>query len=335
MSKILKLYAPRDLRYETHLLPPLGPHDVHLRSRLGAISTGTESAWYFGTDPQLDPHFRPQRFDRAHFPRTLGYEKVAEVVALGSAVTGLQIGQRVVAHYPHAEEMVWPAAKVVPIPDDISDEEVIFANLINVASHGVRRSGMQLGDDVLITGAGAVGLLCLISARLAGANRVIVTDAYEKRLGLARQFGADVVLNVREGDVVGEINGRFPPNTIDVAFECSSSYEALADAMAVVKRNGRICVMAQLKGAYPKHPLFGMDFHLGELEMISSDGQWDLHKHARWFFGAIQRGQIRHLTDLITHRVPFSQIQRGFDIIEQQPEEMVKIVVTYGNTVSA
>ena len=47
------LLAPRDLRLETFDLPPLGPHDVHLRSRLGAISSGTESAWYFGTDPQL------------------------------------------------------------------------------------------------------------------------------------------------------------------------------------------------------------------------------------------------------------------------------------------
>ena len=329
MSHIAKLYAPRDLRYEKHDLPSLGKKDVHLRSRLGAISTGTESAWYFGTDPQLDPHFRPIRFNHATFPRTLGYEKVAEVTVLGSEVESLQVGQRVIAHYGHMEETVWPASKVVPIPDFISDEEAIFANLMNVASHGVRRSGLRLGEDVFITGQGVVGLATLISARLAGANRIIVSDHYEKRLALARQFGADEVFNSQDGNVAEAIIGRFGAGCVDVAFECSSSYEALVDGMAVVKRNGRICILAQLKGNYPQHPLFGMDFHLGELELISSDGQWDLHKHARWYFQAIQRGAIQNITDLISHRIPFNEIPHGFDIIEHQPEEVVKIVITY------
>ena len=92
MSKVLKLYGPRDLRYEVATLPPLGGHDVRVRSRMGAISAGTESAWYFGTDPQLDPSFRPGRVAAAQFPRSLGYEKVADVVEVGSAVESVQAG---------------------------------------------------------------------------------------------------------------------------------------------------------------------------------------------------------------------------------------------------
>ena len=329
MSQILKLYAPRDLRYENHELPPLGSHDVHLRSRLGAISTGTESAWYFGTDPQLDPNFRPIRFERPQFPKFLGYEKVAEVVAVGSAVAGLTVGQRVVTNYGHAEEMVWPAARVAPIPDDVTDEEAVLTTLMNVASHGVRRSRLQLGEDVLITGQGVVGLFNLIAARQAGANRIIVADLFAKRLELARQFGAYVVLNPKDGSVAETIFGRFGTSPIDVAFECSSSYEALVEAMMVVRRNGRLCVVAQLKGNYPKHPTLGMDFHLGELEMISSDGSWDWQKHARWYFSAIQRGTIQNVGSMITHRVPFANIEEGFKLIEQKPEEVVKVVVSY------
>ena len=329
MSRIARLYAPRDLRYEEHELPPLGAYDVHLRSRLGAISTGTESAWYFGTDPQLNPHFRPFRFSHATFPRILGYEKVAEIVALGAEVEGLQVGQRVVAHYGHMEETIWPASKVVPIPDFVSDEEAIFANLINVASHGVRRSRLQLGEDVLVTGQGIVGLVTLISARLAGASRIMVSDRYEKRLVLARQFGADEIFQAQEEPIAEAIIGRFGQGCVDVAFECSSSYEALVDAATVVRRNGRICIIAQLKGSYPQHPVLGMEFHLGELELISADGQWDMHKHARWYFQALQRGAIQNITDLISHRIPFDQIPQGFGIIENQPADMVKIIVTY------
>ncbi len=326
------LYAPRDLRLETFELPRPGPDEVHLRSRLGAISTGTESAWYFGTDPQMDPHLKTLRFQPPVFPKFLGYEKVAEVVAIGSGVKGLEVGQRVIAPYGHAQEQIWPAAKLAPVPDDIKDEEAVFSTLFNVAAQAVRRSQMQLGDNVFVTGAGVVGLACIISARLAGANRIIVSDQQPKRLTLARQFGADVLLNPADGDVAAEIIGRYGPGSIDVAFESSSSYAALADTMAVTRRNGKICVVSQLKGAYPQHPVFGMDFHLSELTMISSDGCLDIERHAQWFFGSIRRGLIPDLSDLISHRISFAELERGFELIENRPNEVTKVVVTYGGS---
>ena len=329
MSKIYYLHEVGDLRMAEHTLPALGPHDVHLRSRLGAISTGTESAWYFGTDPQLDEGYRPIRFPRPTFPKFLGYEKVAEVVALGRDVDHLQIGQRVIANYGHAEEYIWPADRVAAIPDDVSDEEAVFATLMNVASHGVRRSGMKLGDTVMVTGQGVVGIAAVICARLAGAGRIIVSDQHVARLMLGKQFGADVLLNANTQDVPEAIIAQFGKGCVDVVLECSSSYEALADAMAVTKRNGKVCVLAQLKGAYPSHPTFGVDFHLGELEMISADGSWELQAFARWFFGAIQRGAIVDLASLISQRVPFAQLDHGFQLLAQQPENVLKVVVTY------
>ncbi len=329
MSQRYLLHTPSQIKLETFDLPPLGPQDIHLRSRLGAISSGTESAWYFGTDPQLAPHYQPTRFPYPEFPRFLGYEKVAEVVALDSEVEGLQIGQRVITNYGHADEYIWPAAKVVPIPDEISDEEAIFATLMNVASHGVRRSGLRLGDRVIVTGQGIVGLATLICARLAGAGQIIVTDRYAQRLELAHRFGADVTINASDGDVPQQIIEKFGAESVDIALECSSSYAALADAMAVMKRNGKVCVVAQLKGDYPQHPIFGVDFHLGELEMISSDGGWDMHQFAEWFFGAIRRGVIQHLPELISHRVPFLELDRGFQLIEKIPQDVVKVIVTY------
>lgn len=329
MSRLLRLHAPRDLRYEEHVLPELGPDELHLRSLLGAISTGTESAWYFGTDPQLDPQFKPLRFEHPEFPRIIGYEKVSEVVALGADVVGFEIGQRVVARYGHAEEYIWPAARAIPVPDDISNEEAILAVLMNVTSHGVRRSRLKLGDDVVITGMGPLGLLTLIAARLAGASRIVVCDMYDKRLEMAKRFGADEIYNPNQGQVAAAITHQFGPGAFDVAFECSSSYEALGDAMAVLKRDGRVCVISQLKGSYPRHPAFGMDFHLGQLEMISSDGGWDPHRQARWYFDSLRRGAISDISKMITHRIPFDEIESGFKLIEQHPQDVVKIVITY------
>lgn len=323
------LHAPGDLRKEPFELGKLAPTDLHLRSLVGAISSGTESAWYFGTDPQLADGYRAARFPRPSFPRFLGYEKVAEVVAVGSAVTDFRPGQRVITNYGHADEHIWPASEAAVIPDQINDDDAVFATLMNVASHGVRRSNLRLGDAVLITGMGVVGIATLICARLAGAGWIAVSDRHPHRLGLARRFGADATLNTSEVDVPDAIAELVGPQNVDVAFECSSSYEALVDGMAATKRNGTVCVVAQLKGAYPQHPTFGVDFHLGELNMVSADGTWDLRSFSRWFFGAIERGAIQGLGSLISERVPFDRLESGFELLHSRPDEILKLAVTY------
>ena len=174
-----------------------------------------------------------------------------------------------------------------------------------------------------------MGIAALICARLAGAGRIIVSDQHEHRLQLAKKFGADVLLNANSGNVPEQIIEQFGPECVDVVLECSSSYEALADGMAVTKRNGKVCVLAQLKGNYPQHPIFGVDFHLGELDMISADGSWELAPFARWFLGAIERGAIVDLPSLISQRIPFAELGRGFELLAERPNEVVKVVVTF------
>ena len=99
--------------------------------------------------------------------------------------------------------------------------------------------------------------------------------------------------------------------------------------MTALRRNGRLCVLSQLKGDYPAHPLFGIEFHLEELELITADGRGDVNKMARWYFDAIKRGSLKGIEQLITHRVAFSEIEHGFELLEREPENVLKIVVTY------
>jgi 2-desacetyl-2-hydroxyethyl bacteriochlorophyllide A dehydrogenase len=329
MSRVLKLYGPGDLRYEDHEIPELGPGDVRVRTRLGAISAGTEGAWYFGTDPQLDPGFKPGRIDRPQFPMLLGYEKLAEVSAVGSQVASLTVGQRVVGHYGHAEEFVLHEGRLIPVPEGVTDVEAVAYSLSTVALHGIRRSRLRIGDDVLITGVGFIGLMAVKLCRLAGANHIVVTDPVEKRRKLALESGADEALDPAACDVGATLRDRYGPDLFDVALETSSSFEALHDAMASLRRNGRVCVLSQLKGDYPSHPLFGLEFHLEELELITADGRGDVRKLARWYFHAIRRGAVTGIHELITHQVSFSEIEKGFELLEGEPESVVKILVTY------
>ena len=330
MAKVLLLHGPGDLRYEDRPLPPIGPGEVALRTRLGAISAGTEGAWYFGTDPQLDPSFRPGRLGPGTFPKTLGYEKLAEVTQVGPEVSGLAVGNRVVAYYPHADEWVLPEDEPTLVPDHVSDEEAVAYSLATVSMHGLRRSGLQIGDDLLVTGLGFVGLLTVQLARLAGAGCIVGTDPYAKRRALAEQLGADLTLDPGLRDVGDVLRERYGPGAFDVAIETSSSFEALTDAVRALRRNARVCVVSQLKGAYPSHPAFGIEFHLDELEMVSADGRGDVKKHARWYFDALRRGALQGIADLMTHRVPFDRIDDGYQLLAQYPENVVKILVTYG-----
>ena len=328
MGKVLKLYGPRDLRYEVETLPALGDHDVRVRSRLGAISAGTESAWYFGTDPQLDPSFRPGRVEAARFPRSLGYEKVADVVEVGSRASSVHEGQRVICRSGHEQERVFPEDALIPVPDGITDEEAVACSLATVAIHAIRRARLRIGDDVFITGQGFLGLLTVAISRLAGASRIVVTDPYEHRRRVGLSLGADDGLDPAAG-VSARLTETYGAGAFDVAFETSSSYEALADGMAALRRGGRVCVVSQLKGSYPEHPALGAEFHLEELELISSDGRGDVRKLARWYFDAIGRGALRGIGDLFTHRIPFSEVERGFELLEKEPHAVVKIAVTY------
>jgi L-iditol 2-dehydrogenase len=180
-----------------------------------------------------------------------------------------------------------------------------------------------------VTGLGFVGLLTVGFARLAGAGRVVATDLLQKRRELAVRLGADLALDPRDADVGDRLRNADGTGSFDVAFETSSSFEALTDAMRALRRNGRVCIVSQLKGAYPTHPTLGIEFHLDELEMISADGRGDVRKLARWYFAALQRGDLPELDTLFTHRVPFERIAEGFELLEREPENVVKVLVTY------
>ena len=248
---------------------------------------------------------------------------------VGAGVESLAVGQRVVAAYGHAEEWVVPADRVVTVPEDITDEQAVACSLATVAIHAVRRSRLLVGDDVFVTGQGFLGLLVTRIARLAGAGTIVVSDPYARRRELGLVAGANDALDPdheRPPDALARLRGI---EAFDVALETSSSYEALTDAMAAVRRNGRVCVVSQLKGAYPKHPGLGIEFHLRELELISADGRGDVRKLARWYFDAVARGAMGNVDAWMTHRVAFPDIERGFELLEHDPEDVVKILVTY------
>jgi L-iditol 2-dehydrogenase len=125
------------------------------------------------------------------------------------------------------ELLLHPAAFCHALPPAVSLEEGALLEPLNVALAAVRRGGVAPGHRVLVTGAGAVGLVTLMAARAAGAAHVAVTDVQPGRLALAARLGAAETIHARERDIVAEVRaGTVPP--FDVTIECSGADPCIA-----------------------------------------------------------------------------------------------------------
>ena len=104
------------------------------------------------------------------YPFYPGYSSVGEVLAVGSAVEGIEVGQQVASRSRHAQLVLADAQRCVPVPEGVSDEEATWFGLACIVQNGVRRANHVLGDDVVVVGLGQLGQLVVEYARLGGAG---------------------------------------------------------------------------------------------------------------------------------------------------------------------
>ena len=265
-----RIHAKDDLRVEPQAMPAVGENEVLLRLGAGGIC-GSDLHYYF--------EGRNGSFV-VREPLIPGHEASAVVAAVGSAVTRVKEGDKVAvspshacgrcgycregreqlcehmrflgsaSRFPHVQGMfceyfVMGERQCYPVVGDVSLGEIAFAEPLAVALHAVNRGGELLGKSVLVTGAGTIGCLTVLAARLAGAARITVSDILDRPLAQAKTVGADVALHAaRDADAL-----RTPQ--FDVAYEVSGSFKALQTCMAAAKRGG---VVVQV-GTLPHEPL--------------------------------------------------------------------------------
>ncbi len=275
-NEALVIHAPRDLRVETVQTPELGDHQLLLRIKAGGIC-GSDLHYYqnggFGAI-------------RIKEPMVLGHEVSGQISAVGNAVQGFAVGDRVAispsrpcmtCHYcqaglqmhcldmryygsamrtPHVQgafrqSLVVDSTQAHKIESHVSDAEGVMAEPLSVALHAVRRAGSLFGKRVLVTGCGPIGALVVLAAKQAGALEVVVTDMAAMPLKSALLMGADRAINVAsEPDALAAYNQRSSSTSkgyFDVLFEASGNARALAGAMDVVRPRG-ILVQVGLGG---------------------------------------------------------------------------------------
>jgi L-idonate 5-dehydrogenase len=332
------LHGQRDLRIERVDLAAPGPGEVLLDIGAGGIC-GSDLHYF------LDGGFGTVRVRQ---PIILGHEIAGTVAALGAGVTGLRVGDRVavnpsnpcgVCEYcardepqhclemrfwgsamrlPHVQggfrrRLVASARQCVPVGEAVSIGEAAMSEPLAVALHAVAQAGEVRGRRVLVTGFGPIGGVVLLALRQAGAGEVTVTDLVEEPLALARRLGAAAARNVAaDPEALGpeeRDKGRF-----DIAFECSGSPRALAQAIACTRPRGHI-VQVGVGGAFdvPMNAVVAK-----ELRLV---GSFRFHPEFAQAAGLIARREI-DVRPLITATRPLAEAEAAFALAADRSAAM-------------
>ncbi len=310
-SHALLLTAPRTLVWQAQPLPPLQKDEVLVRTRFSAVSLGTEVPLFMGSSR-----------NPAHvtYPKMTGYETYGVVEAVGEAVGDFHVGDPVVTFEGYVTHAVLGAPRLIPVPKDIDPRLALLAILSNDVKRGVLKVAPQPGERVLVTGAGAIGLLTLFVLKALGTIHITihidVVDPLRARLELAHQLGATNVFTPEEV--------RGAQTSYTVGLECSSRNAAFALLQNKLRANGRICILADGN----LEPLeLTPHFHQKELRVVgSSDGE-DYREHARWFFGLPNLFKLTALFDL---EVDAADLPGTFEHIVRGELRPVKVLVRYG-----
>ena len=262
------------LQLQTVPVPTIGPGEVLLRVR--AAGVGLTVVLMTAVPGRV-----------TSFPRIPGHEVAGEVVEVGSQVAHVKVGERVTCHFyltcrvcrfcrsgretlctafrgyvgmacdgAYAEYMAIPAANVTPIPAGVSDlDAAIAADAICTPYHACREEArVGPGDTVLIVGAGGgVGIHGVQMAKLCG-GWVIAADIGDDKLAAAKDCGADAIVDVRRGDLAGQVRKLTDGRGVDAAIDFVASRETLEGSLASLARAGRLVII----GSRPKD-VFGVD----------------------------------------------------------------------------
>ena len=299
-----------------------------------------------------DVHTFKGKHPFAPLPAALGHELSGEIIRIGDHVDRLKIGDRVVLepvitcghcdfcqkgdynlcvnisfHHRRGQGAFIPyfvaeENRVFKLPDNITFEEGALVEPLAVAVHAVKKAGIHLGDRVAVFGAGAIGLMILVLARLQGAA-VYAADVQRSRLEKAEDFGASGVFNNSGGTAVEEIIRCAGGLGVDVSFEAVGLQATLVQALQVLKKRGR-AIVAGLNS----QPEVTIPSNIFVQKEISLSGTQGYCRDFQTALGLLENGDV-DLSRFVTHTLPVDSLQEGFEMLTRADNDALKVVIVF------
>jgi alcohol dehydrogenase len=333
---------------EERPVPIIGPTDALVRVTLTTIC---------GTDVHIL---------KGEYPvapgRIVGHEPVGVIAALGAAVTGYRVGQRVIAgaitpcgqcgscldgHQSQcggramggwrlgntidgcqAEYVLVPnaTANLAPIPDGLSDEQVLMCPDIMSTGFGGAESGhVRIGDVVAVFAQGPIGLCATAGAKLRGAAHIIAVDSVPERLAIAKSLCADTVIDHTVEDPVTAIMNATGGRGVDVAIEALGRQDTFERCLRVLKPGGVLSSLGVYSGKLTL-PLDAFAAGLGDHTVVTTLCPGGKERMRR-LMGVLASGRL-DLRPLVTHRFSLDEITEAYELFANQRNGVIKVAIT-------
>jgi alcohol dehydrogenase len=227
-----------------------------------------------------------------------------------------------------AEYVLVPDAMVnlAPVPDGLTDEQVLMCpDIMSTGFSGAEKGGIQIGDTVAIFAQGPIGLCATAGAKLCGAAMIIGVDAVPERLRIARQLGADHVINFSTTDPVDEIMHLTDGRGVDVAIEALGTQATFAAGLRVLRPGGTLSSL----GVYSEDltiPLASFAAGLGDHTIATTLCPGGKERMRR-LMSVIASGRV-DLTSMVTHRFKLDDIEAAYELFSHQQDGVLKIAIT-------
>lgn len=219
-----------------------------------------------------------------------------------------------------AESVVVPAARVFPLPPDLSPEAATLCEPFSIGMQAMARGAIDADDRVAILGAGPIGLTVLAIAKSRGAQ-VAMIDLLDSRLAFAQRLGADLTINGSSANPTDMILEWTDGEGASAVVEATGNARAVESTVDLVASAGRIVLV----GVTTKPVTFpGLDFTRKELTIHGSRNSASVFGEAVSFVSK-QRDVV---SAMVTHRFGFDEVMRAFETADTQPEAVCKAVIT-------
>ncbi|MBV7335178.1 zinc-binding alcohol dehydrogenase [Chloroflexi bacterium TSY] len=275
MPRELIAPAQEQVAFREYETPPLQANEIRVKSQFGAAKHGSEMASFKGYAGPRGAYDREYQIFRAEepgmvrYPSGLGNICIGEVIEVGADVTQFQAGENVFRHGSFRQEHVWVANHVRKLPDGVPWQAAVCLDPADFALGAVRDGHVRIGDAVAVFGMGAIGLMAVQLAKLAGAHPVIAVDPLPLRRKVALECGADLVLDPSSEDAGLKIKKATNKRGADVCIEYSGHYSALQGAIRGVAYLGTV-VAGAWPGVYPAGLDLGAEAHFNRPTIIFS-----------------------------------------------------------------
>lgn len=264
------------------------------------------------------------------FPARLGHEVAGTIQKVGKKVVGLNEGDKVCLRYvwgAFAEYLCCKPFNLRVMPPGFPMLEISLVEILPGVIHAMELSKIDPSKNVLITGQGVSGLVLTQVAKLFSPKNLVVTDLFDKKLILAKKYGATHAYKLPSPDTpTMDVVGKDFPDGFDIVIPCLLEGDGMVDAINCAAQNGRI-VMYGCIGICNK-PVDFFKVHRKRLEIYSTEPRRDIDNR-RFFEEGVKlvEGGMVNTSEMITHVMPLSEIKKAFKLREHHQPDVIHVII--------